>query len=74
MHGHFTQNGKEIKLVAVGAKPDAMLSVLLILPDGWGKPGKAHFKWYANDKFGASSEFVPAKPCQDETKSNNADQ
>ena len=65
MHGHFMQNGKEIKFHAVGSKPGAMMSFLLILPDGWGKPGKAHFRWYANNKFGNSSELVPAKPCED---------
>lgn len=64
VHGHFVQEGKEVIVTAVGAKPGGAVQAVLILPSGWGQPGKADFKWYANNHFGDSGGTVPAAPCR----------
>jgi hypothetical protein len=64
MHGHYMMDGDEVWVTAVGAKPGGAIMVRLILPDGWGKPGKADFRWYANNRFGDSGGNVPAAPCR----------
>lgn len=64
MRGAFIWDGKSVEVHAVGYSREGFVTLVLILPDGWGKPGKASFSWYTKGHHGDSGGNVPAAPCK----------
>lgn len=74
MDGHYQEDGKVTEVVAYGAAPGGAVQLVLSLPGGWAKPGKADFRWYAKKRFGDSGGNVPAAPDSEEPRQSVASQ